>query len=53
MQILQKAKLARNKKINKIEKIKELKTPMEAYEKIEEYTKNGYDSTLKEDKGFF
>ena len=53
MQILEKVKLARSKKINKIEKIKELKTPMEAYKKIEEYAKNGYDSIPKEDKGFF
>jgi len=53
MQILQKAKLARSKKINKIEKIKELKTPMKVYEKIEVYAKKGYDSIPKEDKGFF
>ena len=53
MQILEKAKLARGKKINKIEKIKELKTPLEAYKRIEEYAKNGYSSIPKEDKGFF
>ena len=50
---LQHAFEERSKKLNKIEKIKDIKTPMEAYEKIEEYAKNGYDSIPKEDKSFF
>ena len=43
----------RNKKLNKIEKLKENRTPQEAFAKIEEYAKNGYDSILKEDLDFF
>ena len=53
MNSLENAKLLRSKKLNKIEKIKELKSPLEAYAQIEEYAKNGYDSIPKEDKAFF
>ena len=52
MEALQKAYEARSKKINKIEKIKELKTPQEAYEKLEYYAQNGYDSIPDEDKSY-
>jgi len=50
---LQKAFNARNKKINKIEQIKELKNPQEAFDKLEEYAKNGYGSIPDEDKKYF
>ena len=53
MQILEEAKLARSKKVNKIEKTKDLKSPMEAYEAIEKYAKEGYDSIPDEDKKYF
>ena len=50
---LEEAKLARSKKVNKIEKVKELKNPMEAYEAIKTYAKEGYDSIPDEDKKYF
>jgi ferredoxin-nitrite reductase len=50
---LQKAYDARAKKVNKIEKIKESKTPKEAWNKIKEYAQNGYDSIPDEDKSVF
>lgn len=53
MQVLQKAYDARAKKINKIEKVKELKNPQEAYDRISEYAKNGYASIPDEDKKYF
>ena len=53
MKSLQKAYEARSKKINKIEKIKELKNPQEAYDKIAYYAKNGYESIPDEDKKYF
>jgi len=53
MEALQKAYEARSKKINKIEKVKELKNPQEAFDKLEEYAKNGYDSIPDEDKKYF
>jgi len=53
MELLQKALEARSKKLNKIEKLKELKSPKEAYDKLEEYAKNGYDSIPAEDKSYF
>ena len=49
MEALQKAYEARNKKLNKIEKVKELKNPQEAYDKISEYAKSGYDSIPDEE----
>ncbi len=43
----------RNKKVNKIEKTKELKTPKEAWELLEGYAKEGYDAIADEDKAYF
>ena len=53
MHSLQKAYDARSKKINKIEQIKDLKDPQEAYQKISEYAKTGYASIPDEDKKYF
>lgn len=53
MNRLEEASVARNKKINKIEELKELKNPQEAFDKLEEYAKNGYDSIPDEDKKYF
>ncbi|MEA2073401.1 MAG: ferredoxin--nitrite reductase [Campylobacterota bacterium] len=53
MQALEEAFNARNKKINKIEKVKDSKTPQEAYDKLEEYAANGFDSVPEEDKTYF
>jgi len=53
MSKLQDAYDTRAKKVNKIEKIKELKNPMEAYEQLEVYAKEGYDSIPDEDKKYF
>lgn len=50
---LQKAKEVRSKKVNKVEKTKELKSPKEAYEQIEHYAKEGYESIAPEDLGYF
>ncbi|MFA6191038.1 MAG: ferredoxin--nitrite reductase [Sulfurimonas sp.] len=53
MEALQKISEARNKKLNKIEEIKNSKSPLEAFEKLQTYAKNGYDSILDEDKKYF
>ena len=53
MTTLTQAKLARSQKQNKIEKIKDLKNPMEAFEQIARYAKEGYDSIPDEDKKYF
>ncbi|MEA1982772.1 MAG: ferredoxin--nitrite reductase [Campylobacterota bacterium] len=53
MQKLQEAYVARNKKINKIEVVKNSKTPQEAYAKLEEYAANGFASVPEEDKTYF
>ena len=53
MQVLEEALLARSKKKNKIEGIKELKNPMDAFTQIETYAKEGYDSIPDEDKKYF
>ncbi len=53
MSVLDKAKLLRSKKENKIEKIKTLKNPMEVYKKLEEIAKAGYEKLLKEDRSYF
>ncbi|MDA7817292.1 ferredoxin--nitrite reductase [Sulfurimonas sp.] len=53
MEALQKAYEARSTKVNKIEKVKDTKTPKEAFDKLEEYAKNGYDSIPDEDKNYF
>ena len=44
---------ARSKKINKIETIKVLKNPMDAFNALETYAKNGYASIPDEDKKYF
>ncbi len=41
MQILEKAKLSRSKKVNKVETTKELKNPMEVYAQLEAIAKGG------------
>lgn len=53
MKLLKEASFARSEKVNKIEEIKKLKEPMEAFKQIEEYAKNGYDSIPDEDKKYF
>jgi len=53
MEALQEAFNARNKKVNKIEKVKDLKTPQEAYDKLQEYADNGFESIPEEDKTYF
>lgn len=50
---LEEAFVARNTKVNKIEKTKELKTPKEAWDKLEGYAKTGYDSIPPEDLNYF
>ena len=50
---LQEAFELRNKKVNKIEKTKELKTPKEAWDMLEDYAQKGYDSIPDEDKAYF
>lgn len=53
MQVLQDAYQARSKKINKIEQIKSLKKPIEAFNQLEYYAKHGYESIPEEDKKYF
>ncbi len=53
MSALQQAFDARNKKQNKIEKTKELKTPQEAFALLEHYAVQGYDAIAKEDLSYF
>ena len=53
MQALQTAKEARAKKLNKLEQTKQLKNPKEAYDKLEQYAKDGYASIPDEDKKYF
>ncbi len=53
MKTIEEASNLRSKKINKIENVKNLKSPMKAYEQIENYAKNGYDSIPEEDKKYF
>jgi len=50
---LQAASEARNKKINKVEETKALKSPKEAFEQIGYYAEHGYGSIPKEDLGYF
>ncbi len=50
---LTKVSKIRNQKINKVEKLKSNKSPKEAFEKIKEYAKMGYDSIESEDKALF
>ena len=44
---------ARSAKVNKIEGVKELKTPLEAWEQLKEYAQKGYSFIPKEDKDYF
>ncbi len=53
MEALKQAYEKRNKKLNKIEKMKQNRNALEAIEKIKEYAKNGYDSIPDEDKKYF
>ncbi|MGE4420452.1 MAG: ferredoxin--nitrite reductase [Sulfurimonas sp.] len=53
MEELKKAYSARAKKLNKVETIKALKTPKEAFEMLDYYAKNGYASIPDEDKSYF
>jgi len=53
VQVLQKAFDARNKKLNKIEKIKESKDVFDSWEKLEYYAQNGFDSIPEVDKSYF
>ena len=53
MEALQQAFEARSKKINKIEKIKQSKTPREAYDKLKEYARDGFATIPDEDKSYF
>jgi len=50
---LEEAFEARNKKINKIEKIKATKTPMEVYKKLDEICASGLENLEDADSGFF
>lgn len=50
---LEEAYKTRSVKVNKIEKTKELKSPIEAWEKLEEYASKGYDFIPDEDKAYF
>ena len=43
----------RNKKQNKIEKIKDLKVPMSVYEKLDDICLNGLENLSSEDSGYF
>ena len=51
--VLQSAFDKRNRKQNKIEKIKESKLPLDVYGKLEEIAKGGYDNLSKEDSSYF
>jgi len=53
MQILQSAFDARNKKLNKIEKIKESKDVFESWKKLEYYSEQGFESIPEVDKSYF
>lgn len=53
MEALEKAYCAREKKVNKVEEIKRLKTPKEAFDMLEYYADNGYGSIPDEDKSYF
>jgi len=50
---LSKAYEARSKKLNKVEKTKALKLPMETYEKLQAIADGGYDALAKEDSAYF
>lgn len=50
---LQEAFEKRSAKVNKIEKVKVLKAPKEAFEQLEIYARDGYDSIPAEDLSYF
>lgn len=50
---LQKAFEQRSGKLNKIEQLKEQRSPKEAFEQIEQYAKDGYDAIPEADLNFF
>jgi ferredoxin-nitrite reductase len=50
---LQEALDARSEKVNKIEKIKELKTPLSVYERLDEICASGLDALADEDSSYF
>lgn len=53
VEILQNAYEVRSKKLNKIEKLKQLKSPEEAYIKLKQYANEGFDAIPEEDKSYF
>jgi len=53
MSILQSAFDKRNKKQNKVEKVKALKLPMSLYTQLEEIAGTGYEGLSKEDSSYF
>ena len=53
MQVLEKAKLSRSKKLNKVEITKNLKNPMDVYKELENIAKGGYEKLSKEDSSYF
>ncbi len=53
MQALEQAHQERSKKLNKIEKIKESKQPIDSFDKLRHYAQNGYASIPEEDKSYF
>jgi len=53
MKALEEAYIARSKKVNKIEKVKDSKTPQEAYAMLDTYAQNGFESVPEEDKSYF
>ncbi len=53
MTILEKARETRSKKLNKVEKTKILKAPMDVYAKLEKIAAAGYEGLAKEDSAYF
>ena len=53
MVLLQEAFEKRSAKVNKIEKVKVLKTPQEAFAQLETYAREGYDAIPAEDLSYF
>ena len=53
MVLLQEAFEKRSAKVNKIEKVKVLKTPEEAFSQLETYAREGYDAIPAEDLSYF
>jgi len=53
MVLLEEAFAKRSAKVNKIEKVKVLKTPKEAFAQLETYAQEGYDAIPAEDLSYF